>query len=187
MRNIVKNIQNPQTQEKFQVPEHSIVSSVDFHEKSQNNWVVNLHCSYVFSNALQFNVFEEIPLINGTYQNVEQILKNTLSEISHDKISELNLYFNDCHLIISKEFNQNIVDNIEDILSNLFQHLPHISKYEDMIPEVIYIPLKIEGKMSTNSCFKKWGLYYPNETGLIVYHLEDRSFVALDKLNQEIS
>nr|MCW1954143.1 hypothetical protein [Flavobacteriia bacterium] len=91
MKDTRAHIQDPQTQEKFQISEHSIVSSVDLHKNSKNNWVVSIHCSYVFSNALQFNVFGEIPLIKGTYQNVEQILSSTLRDISYDRISELNI------------------------------------------------------------------------------------------------
>ncbi len=181
MKDTRVHMKDPQTQEKFQIPEHSIVSSVDFHKNSKSHLVVSVHCSYVFSNALQFNVFEEIPLIKGTYQNVEQILSSTLRDISYDRISELNIHFNDCHVIVSKENNQNIVSIIEDILSNLFQHLPHISKYGDMVPEVIYIPLQVADKQSLNSCFKQWGLHYQDETALIVYDLEDRSLEVLDK------
>ncbi|MCW1953390.1 MAG: hypothetical protein KIH80_004385 [Flavobacteriia bacterium] len=99
----------------------------------------------------------------------------------------MNIHFNDCHVIVSKEKDQNIISIIEDILSNLFQHLHHISKYGDMVPEVIYIPLQVAGKGSLNSCFKQWGLHYQDETALIVYNLKDRSLEIIDQLDLIVS
>lgn len=169
------------------IPQHSIVSTVDLIKTDSKQWVINIKCPFVFSNALKFNLFEEIPLVEGDYTNVEEILKLILGDIPYEDVSELNLHFNDCHVVLLKEQKNNVVYLIEDILSNLFQHLPHISKYEDMVPEVIYIPLQMDGEKLENSCFKKWGLHYPNESELIVYSLEDRSLEILDSLDLNVS
>lgn len=158
-----------------ELPSHCICTGGSILKNSSENWIVNLEIPYLLSNALQFNLYEEIPLIKGTFKNIEQTLRLILNEEGFDILSEINLFFIDCHLLVMKEKDQNIVDIIEDILSNLFQHLPHLCKHGDIIPDTVYIPMQNINSETSNSCFKKWGLYYPNESELIVYTLDEKS------------
>lgn len=162
-------------------PIHSIFSKIECYDQKNLTADVYAYSPFVLSNALQFNLVEEVPFMKGTYQTVGDMF-NTLALKDSNEIVSFNIVFKDCLVSIDVEAGADIANGIEDILCNLFQHLPYISKLGDNIPEEVHIKLEKKGMQVVNACFTSWHLYFPEEIDAFSYHLEDKNIRPLNGL-----
>ena len=160
-------------------PVHSIVSRMESTHIGTNIININAFSSFLLSNGLQFNLVEEVPMVQGNYIGVDAMIKTIIAQEHKAQVSSFNLHFKDCLISIGIESGADLENGIEDILCNIYQHLPYISKFGDCTPEEIHINLEKSRLHKLNACFDTWRLYFPEEIEEFSYHLQNKNVWAI--------
>lgn len=109
-------------------------------------------------------------------------------------ISELTISLTDTTILISKIYDQSIVDQLENIFSELINHNLYYTKGLNETPFEIFIPvfeedtLESDAKLknivsdnnTTNDYFGFWGMYYEQTEEAAIYDLNTKTIIYGD-------
>jgi len=112
---------------------------------------------------------------------------NALNKDALD-IAEISLHFKDTSIIISRLYAHSIPKEIGNILLEVSKHFVYYTKGLSEIPYEIFVPVfedrtpnAIGPKVGTNGYFDYWGLYYEDESHLVmIYSLRKRKMYEVD-------